>query len=236
MQTVGKQINYIEGIFVQELKNRFLCEVLIDGVPTVCYVPSSCHLSNFLALKGKRVLLIPTQNPNARTKYALFAMRYKRSHILLNTSMANKAVENSIYGRRFSFLGKRSSVLTEHTVYDYKADIYVQDTNSIVEVKSVISTDSVARFPTVFSERTQKQLRKLQQLLLQGKPVFFLIVSLCPYVQKIVIDENTAFYDEFSECIKLGMKTAAYTCRLIDSDIMIDKKIPVIFNPESLVQ
>lgn len=42
------------GIFIQELKNRFLCEVEIDGESTVCYVPSSCHLSNFLDLKGKR--------------------------------------------------------------------------------------------------------------------------------------------------------------------------------------
>jgi len=89
MQTVDTQTNFIEGIFVQELKNRFLCEVLIDGASTVCYVPSSCHLSNFLVLKGKKVLLVPTQAPNARTKYALFAVRYRRSYILLNTSMAN---------------------------------------------------------------------------------------------------------------------------------------------------
>ena len=32
MQTVDTPTKYIEGIFVQELKNRFLCEVLIDGV------------------------------------------------------------------------------------------------------------------------------------------------------------------------------------------------------------
>ena len=163
MQTVDTQTNFIEGIFVQELKNRFLCEVLIDGASTVCYVPSSCHLSNFLVLKGKKVLLVPTQVPNARTKYALFAVRYRRSYILLNTSMANRAVENSIHSRRFAFLQKRAFVLKEHRINNYKADLYIQDSSTVIEIKSIISTDVRASFPTVFSERTQKQLTQLQQ-------------------------------------------------------------------------
>lgn len=53
MQTVLNP-EYKTGIFKQELKNRFLCEVEIDGESTVCYVPSSCHLSNFLSLQGKK--------------------------------------------------------------------------------------------------------------------------------------------------------------------------------------
>lgn len=57
MQT-GLTPEYKTGIFKQELKNRFLCEVEIDGESTVCYVPSSCHLSNFLDLQGKSVLLV----------------------------------------------------------------------------------------------------------------------------------------------------------------------------------
>lgn len=65
---------YAYGVFVKELKNRFLCEVEIDGKAEECYVPSSCHLSNFLQLKGKRVLLVPTQGKSPRTKYALYAM------------------------------------------------------------------------------------------------------------------------------------------------------------------
>ena len=65
MQTVLNP-EYKTGIFKQELKNRFLCEVEIDGESTVCYVPSSCHLSNFLDLQGKSVLLVPTQSKNAR--------------------------------------------------------------------------------------------------------------------------------------------------------------------------
>ena len=99
------------GIFVKELKNRFLCEVEIDSELVVCYVPSSCHLSNFLKLNKKEVLLVPTATPNSRTKYALFAVPYKKNYIVLNTSMANRAIEESLKSRLFAYLGKRKNVI-----------------------------------------------------------------------------------------------------------------------------
>ena len=82
MQTVLSP-DYKTGIFKQELKNRFLCEVDIDGESTVCYVPSSCHLGNFLELHGKQVILVPTQSKGTRTKYSLFAIPYRKSYIVL---------------------------------------------------------------------------------------------------------------------------------------------------------
>ena len=90
MQTT-RDPEYITATFIKELKNRFLCEVEIDGERVVCYVPSSCHLSNFFKPEGKKVLLVPTQTKNTRTKYALFAVPYKKSYIILNTSMASSS-------------------------------------------------------------------------------------------------------------------------------------------------
>ena len=125
MQTVNSN-EITEGYFIRELKNRFLCEVEVDSKLAVCYVPSSCHLSNFLDLHGKRVLLIPNKSKNTRTEYSLFAVPYKRSYIILNTSMANRAVEASIAQRRFSFLGKRKSVKKEITKGGYKWDLLIE--------------------------------------------------------------------------------------------------------------
>ena len=48
--------SFKHGIFKKELKNRFLCLVEIDGEDTLCYIPSSCRLSNFIDLTGKEVL------------------------------------------------------------------------------------------------------------------------------------------------------------------------------------
>lgn len=227
MQTVDTPSKFIEGIFVKELKNRFLCEVLIDGISTVCYVTSSCHLSNFLRLEGKQVLLVPTQSPKSRTKYSLFAVSYRNSYILLNTSMANRAIETNIHKRRFSFLGKRATIIKEHTIYQYKTDLYLQNTDTLVEVKSIISTNQTAVFPTVYSERSLKQLKQLQELMQQGHKVCFFIVSLCPTVKEICIDKNSEFYEAFIKCIQLGMHVSAYACRFNHDKIEISKIIPV---------
>ena len=183
--------SYISGVFVKELKNRFLCEVKIDGKVEECYVPSSCHLSNFLQLKGKRVVLIPTQGKNPRTKYALYAAPYRRNYIILNTSLSNVAIEKGIHNRRFSYLGKRSNVQKEHSVEGYKADLYIPQTKTIVEIKSVLSENDEAVFPTVFSERTQNQLKSIQEMLDKGYKVVFIIVSLNPYIKKLTIDKST---------------------------------------------
>lgn len=230
MQTTSNP-EFITGIFKRELKNRFLCEVQIDGKDVVCYVPSSCHLSNFLKLEGKQVLLVPTQSTKSRTKYSLLAVSYRNSYILLNTSMANRAVEACIHKPRFSFLGKRLIVIKEHTVYNYKTDLYLQDSNTLVEIKSIISTNKVGIFPTVYSERSLKQLKQLQELLRQGHKVCYFIVSLCPTTKEIIVDKNSEFYREFIKCIQLGMQASAYGCRLSQNKnkTVISKTLPLMF-------
>ena len=221
--------SYISGVFVKELKNRFLCEVKIDGKVEECYVPSSCHLSNFLQLKGKRVVLIPTQGKNPRTKYALYAAPYRRNYIILNTSLSNVAIEKGIHNRRFSYLGKRSNVQKEHSVEGYKADLYIPQTKTIVEIKSVLSEKDEAVFPTVFSERTQNQLKSIQEMLEKGYKVVFIIVSLNPYIKKLTIDKSTEFYSELTRCIEKGMEIRAYTSHLKDYEIEIKKQTPVFY-------
>lgn len=217
------------GVFIKELRNRFLCEVEIDSETVVCYVPSSSHLGNYLNLHKKKVLLIPTKTPTAKTPYALFAVPYKKNYIVLNTSMANKAIEQSIQKRMFSFLGKRKNVIKEHTIAGYKCDFYIEDTNTIIEIKSIISTNKKAVFPTVYSERTIKQLGILQQELLAGRKACFCIVSLHPYVKEVVIRKDTEFYWKLLDCTDLGMHLHAYTTRLLPEGLIVEHEVPIVF-------
>lgn len=60
--TPNSENRLITGVFKTELKNRFLCTVCVDGVDVICYIPSSCRLSNFIDLSGKTVLLKPNQS------------------------------------------------------------------------------------------------------------------------------------------------------------------------------
>lgn len=227
MQTVNSN-KITEGYFIRELKNRFLCEVEVDSKLAVCYVPSSCHLSNFLDLQGKKVLLLPNISKNTRTEYSLFAVPYKKSYVILNTSMANRAVEASISQRRFAFLGKRRSVKKEITKGGYKWDLLIEESNTLVEIKSVISTKTPAIFPTVYSERTLKQLHIISELLSSDNKICYLIVSLNPYIQEICLDQETEFYSALKSCIEQGLILKGYTVRFKDSKLVIDREIPVV--------
>lgn len=217
----------VVGQFVRELKNRFLCEVVIGGRIEECYIPSSCHLSNFLRLEGHDVLLLPTAAKKSRTAFAVFAVKYKRSYIILNTSYANRLVEYAIRGRKLSYLGRRKIFAREKKIEDYKCDLYIEDTKTVIEIKSIISTSEIGIFPTVYSERTLNQLCRIKELLGLGYNVDYIIVSLNPYVKKIEFLKNTQFYREFNECINLGMSVHAFGCKIMKGFFLLDKELDI---------
>ena len=220
-----ENIKLINGVFIKEAKNRFICEVEINGSKVECYVPSSCRLSNFLKLEGKTVLLKQNENKKGRTKFALFAVPHKKSYLLLNSSLANHAIEANIFKRRFSFLGKRIQIFKEHNVEGYKADLFITDSNTIIEIKSIISLSKSAVFPTVYSARAIEQLKLLRELLEKGYKVCYIIVSLNPYVNEIVFDTTSHLFELFNECKALGMQAKGFSCIIKASEIIIKKEI-----------
>lgn len=84
------------GIFKTEIKNRFLCTVNVDGIDTLCYIPSSCRLSNFINMKGRMVLLLPIKKENARTKYSVYAIQYRRGFVPVSLSSVNQVIKTSL--------------------------------------------------------------------------------------------------------------------------------------------
>lgn len=217
------------GTFKRELKNRFLCEIEIDGENNICYVPSSCHLSHFVELAGKEVLIVPNLSKKSKTKYSLFAVPYKRNYIVLNTSVSNRIIESSIKRRLFSYLGNRKNVMKEHNISGYKCDLYIEDTNTIVEIKSIISEGNIAIFPTVYSERSIKQMKAIKGFLKANIPVCYCIVSLSPYAREIRINHSSEFYGELMECVNLGMFLHGYAVALKDNGLVLKDEIPISF-------
>lgn len=216
------------GQFISENKNRFLCTVKIDGAEEVCYIASSCRLDNFIDLRGKSVLLIKNKGAKGRTKYSVIGVKYKRNYIILNTSWANKAIGSSFLKRRFSFLGKRTDYRAEIDVSGYKADFYIPYSKTIIEVKSVIATTDMAIFPTVYSERTLVQLKRIAELLDEGYKGYFIIVSLNPYVKAIKLLQDTEVISQLNECITRGLIVKGFCCRLsADGLPQIISEIPV---------
>jgi len=219
---------HIIGKFLNESKNRFRCIVEMDGMETICYIASSCRLDNFVQLNGKEVLLRPTVGKNAKAKYTVCGFKYRHSYILLNSMLANRAVENSIKTRRFSFVGKRSDIQREHNVEGYKTDIYVPNNRTIIEIKSLISTEQQAKLGTVHSDRFLRQLSEMEKLLKNGYNVHLFIVSLNPYTKAVELPHGNVLADAIIRCKQCGLAINAFSCRIMaDGEVYIQKKLPI---------
>lgn len=221
-------IDYVQGKFLSELKNRFLCSVQIDGEPVTCYIPSSCRLSNFIDLSGKSVLLKPITTPNSRTSYAVYAVKYGRRYILLNLAQANRIIESQIDRRCFAFLGKRKEVIHEYRLDDYKTDLYIKDTKTMIEIKSLLAFNNQAVFPTVYSERAINQLKHISKLIDDGYKACYMFVSLNPDVKGIQINpEIEEFYKSFMECTAKGMLYCGFSIKLVNQLPQLGSRIKI---------
>ncbi|MCR0327051.1 DNA/RNA nuclease SfsA [[Clostridium] innocuum] len=227
--TESNELIFVHGVFQSEIKNRFLCTVKINDVDVTCYIPSSCRLSNFIDMNGRSVLLKPVTTANARTPYAVYAVKYRRGYILLNLVESNRVIESQIHRRLFHFLGKRKTISHEYNIGKYKADIFIHDSRTVIEIKSTLAFGDSACFPTVYSERAVKQLKEISKLLDEGYLACYMLVSLNPQVKKVVINrEVDDFYQAFVECVNKGMLYSAFSIQIKNQKPEIRSKIEIV--------
>ncbi|TCS80305.1 DNA-binding sugar fermentation-stimulating protein [Muricomes intestini] len=218
------------GIFKTEIKNRFLCTVNVDGIDTLCYIPSSCRLSNFINMKGRMVLLLPIKKENARTKYSVYAIQYRRGFVPVSLSSVNQVIKNELNRRIFSFLGSRKQVFGEKSIDGYKSDLYIEDSDTVVEIKSILSFGKEALFPTVSSERANHQLENIRELLLNGHKVCYMFISMYGGTKQITVnEEQTEYFSLFRKCIEVGMTVRGFSLYMDNGVPKVKATVKCIF-------
>lgn len=227
-RTESNEDCFFRGSFVRELSNRFLAEIEIDGNLEICYIPSSCKLSRLMDLSGRETLLLPVKKKVARTRYSVFAVKGSTSYILLNLGECNAILQKELHRRYFSFLGKRTKLHREANIAGYKADLFIEDTNTIIEIKSVLSSEKNSMFPSVHSRRTLLQLEKISKLLDRGYAVCYIFASVNPKTKVLYIDEaNTEYCELFRECVSRGMQYCAVSIGIKDDKAKVLAKLKV---------
>lgn len=220
--------NILEGIFIEESPNRFLCHVLINGNLVECYVPSSSRLENYIKLRNKKVLLIKNKKVTGRTMYSLFAVNYYNQYIMLNLNMVNKVLVEYIIRKNAKY-----SIFKEKIIDGYKADIVIVNKKNnnnykVIEAKGVIGTKNTVVFPNVYSERAIYQLHKIKELLQKGISIEYHFISLSPIVKNIILNQNEKEYFQLiKECIELGMEVKGFSLKLFENNVEIYKEIKV---------
>ena len=202
----------INGIFVEECKNRFLCKVLINGIEELCYVASSAHLSSFLELNGKTVLLAENKGKNTRTHYTLIAVKIALGYVMLNLNLVNYCVAEALKheGKRYSCPQREKKVAS-----GYKCDLYYEgEAPTMVEAKAVLSEHKTVVFPSVHGFRVAEQLTSIKAALLAGYRVRYCLVILTPTVEHVELTDNSDFLSRFANCLNAGMCIDIYRIRV----------------------
>lgn len=147
----------------------------------------------------------------------MYTARFGRYYVLLNLAEANRVLEAQLHRRYFSFLGKRKRTYREKVIEGYKTDLYIEDTNTLIEVETLLSFDEEGSFPSITSIRAEQQLEKLSELLDRGYNVVYIVMSLNPKVKSIVLNNNYVRYCQlFRVCLDKGMEVKGFSIRLKD--------------------
>ena len=215
----------LEGAFIREEKTRFLCTVEIDGNQELCYVPSSCKLEQFISLSGETVWLKPVHNKNSKLRYCVYAVKKKQGWVLLNLAETNKILEVQLNRRLFSFLGNRKVICREKLIEGYKADLYLPETRTIIEIKTVLTEERITSFPGVKSLRTERQLTEISKLLEAGYRVCYFVIALNPRTANVEVVEKLKGI--FQDCISKGMLLKGYSLKFEEDLPQIYRSIEV---------
>ena len=178
-----------KGIFINELPNRFLCNVIIYGKTEKCYLPFNTKLNKYFILNKNEVLLKNIKKKKSKTRYSIFAIKINNHYVLVNLSYANFLLYSNLMSKTFSFLGERSIFKKEYYILpNYKTDIFIPETKTIIEVKTVIGFTETVLFPIEYSERFYNQLQSIFSMLKRG---YRACIFICILTSVATLDFNT---------------------------------------------
>lgn len=227
--------NVIEGIFI-ERKNRFVAIVEICGKEEICHVKNTGRLKE-LFIKGVKVGLSVSDNPDRKTKYDVISVKKGDEWINVDSQAPNIAAREWIES---GGLGKVTAVKPEqsYTVSDgsekARFDFYVEFENGekgYVEVKGVtLKENGTALFPDAPTTRGVKHLNALSDALDSGYKSYVLFVIQMKGVKKF--SPNVKTHLEFAETLRKvsenGVEIIAVDS-LSGIDFMnIDEKVDVV--------
>jgi len=89
----------LEGFFIKRYK-RFFVDLKIDNVVVTAYCPNTGSLLGLLK-EGSKVLVAKVENPNAKLKYRLEAIKDLKTFVGVNTSLPNDIIFNAIRKKKF---------------------------------------------------------------------------------------------------------------------------------------
>lgn len=219
--------NMVPGIF-QARPNRFIAQVEIDGTVETVHVKNTGRCKELLPV-GAKVWCQHWDNPNRKTKYDLIFVQKGKRIICMDSQAPNAAAKEWLLA---GGLGEISNLKGEYTQGDSRFDFsFIKDgRRCFLEVKGVtLENDGVCAFPDAPTARGVKHLQGLTKLAGEGYGAYVLFVIQMADVKYIHPNDATdpAFGAALREAKRQGVEVLAVQCYVTPESMEIDAAVEV---------
>ncbi len=223
-----KYQHIVQAEFV-ERPNRFIAYVDIEGKREKVHVKNTGRCKELL-VKGAKVYLEKSDNPNRSTAYDLVAVEKGNRLVNIDSQAPNKVVEEWLWTRQL--FPNLVLVRPETTYGKSRFDFYIETKQEkiFMEVKGVtLEEDGVVRFPDAPSERAVKHVEELIQAKRDGYRVFVLFVIQMADVKYFTPNEDThkEFAQALAKAVEAGVELLAYDCLVTPDTMILQNAVPV---------
>ena len=229
------QDKILKGLLIKRYK-RFFADIKLDKNIVTAYCPNTGSLLGLLN-EDSEVLVAKVNNPKAKLKYRLEAIKSGKTFVGINTSLPNSIVFEAI-SKGMILKGIKGN-LRQEVKYgeNSRVDIFIENKkgkNSYIEVKSVTlsRTKGIAEFPDAITARGSKHLIELSKMSEKGENCYMVYLIQRDDVKKFSIakDIDPEYYRNSILAKNHGVKFLAYKCKVNNEGINIISKIEISEN------
>ena len=218
-----------EAVFIARL-SRFLCRVMLSGVPVDVHVPNTGRL--LFLREGARCLLRPAAAPGRKTAWDLFAAEDMGTLVCVDSLMPNRIAEE-VLTAELARTHPGTVLKREVTLGPSRLDFAAETPSGLlaVEVKgSTLVRGGCAFFPDAPSARAVKHMHHLLSLHEHGADarVFFVI---CRGDAEAFSPESSidpAFTEAFLAAHDAGVQALALRCCVSEEGVRPDRYLPIL--------
>lgn len=226
----------IPGRLIKRYK-RFLADIeLTDGSMVTAHCPNSGSMLG-CNLPGSRVMLSRSTNPDRKLPYTWELVQIGDYWIGLNTMLPNRLAEEAILGGTIKELQGYERLRREVSYGSERSriDILLEGAQGrcYVEVKNVTLVESgLALFPDAVTERGQKHLRELMEVVRNGyRGVILFTVQRGDGSAVSPADRIDAAYGKLlREAARSGVEVLAYRASVQPEEIRLIEAVPVVLD------
>lgn len=228
-----KYKNIIEGKFI-ERPNRFIAKVLInDNNIEIVHIKNTGRCRELL-IRGAKVFLSISDNPNRKTKYDLVAVEKdigdKKILINMDSQIPNDVAYEWL--KNGELFGNDIKIKREVKYKNSRFDFYIEKENTkiFLEVKGVtLENNGIALFPDAPTERGIKHIKELISSIDEGFDAYILFVIQMKRINLFKPNEkmHKEFADVLREANSKGVKIIAKDCIITKDSIQIDSNVQI---------